>query len=132
MFTRSVKWLCWKLPGLRELVDYADLYALIAPRPLQCQNGRREGPTDFWVPLARGAMEDVRQAYTDLGRPGNAELVIREGGHEIDLPSLLRAFSTRSEPVAWFSVSAPILTAQRRRSEGRRGKRIPLEFHATR
>jgi hypothetical protein len=39
-------------------------------------------------------MEDVRQAYTDLGRPDNAELVIHEGGHEIDLPSLLRAFES--------------------------------------
>ena len=45
--------MCWKFEGLRALVDYADIYSLTAPRALQCQNGLREGPTDFWVPIAR-------------------------------------------------------------------------------
>jgi oligogalacturonide lyase len=84
--------LCWKLPGLRQLVDYADLYSLIAPRPLQCQNGRWESPADFWVPLARSAMADIRMAYTDLGRSDQAQLLVHDGGHEIALPSLLKFF----------------------------------------
>jgi hypothetical protein len=84
--------MCWKLPGLRELVDYSDIYALIAPRPLQCQNGRGESPTDFWVPLARSAITDIRMAYADLRQPDRVELRVHAGGHEIDLPSLLGFF----------------------------------------
>ena len=36
--------MCWKFDGLRELVDWADIFAMIAPRPLECQNGRKEAP----------------------------------------------------------------------------------------
>lgn len=81
--------MCWKLDGLREKVDYADIYSLIAPRALQCQNGLREGATDFWVPIARGAMADIRRIYNDLGAEGQVELAVHDGGHEIDLPSLI-------------------------------------------
>lgn len=81
--------LCWKLDGLREKVDYADIYSLIAPRALQCQNGLREGATDFWVPLARGAMADLRRIYTNLGADEQVELDVHVGGHEIDLPLLV-------------------------------------------
>jgi len=84
--------MCWKLPGLRELVDYSDLYALVAPRALQCQNGRLEGATDFWVPLAESAMADIQMIYTDLDHPDRAQLLIHDGGHEIDLPALLGFF----------------------------------------
>ncbi|MCP5524938.1 MAG: PD40 domain-containing protein [Verrucomicrobiales bacterium] len=81
--------MCWKLDGLRELVDYADIYSLIAPRALQCQNGLREGPTDFWVPIARGAMADIRRIYSVMGSDGQVELDEHSGAHEIDLPSLV-------------------------------------------
>ena len=81
--------MCWKFPGLRELVDYADIYSLIAPRPLQCQNGTLEPPSQFYVPLARQAMEEIRTIYCDLGKPENVVLDVHEGGHEIDLPGLL-------------------------------------------
>jgi hypothetical protein len=87
--------MCWKLDGLRELVDYADIYSLIAPRPLQCQIGEKEPPTQFPVGLARRAMSELKAAYADLGRPGNVELDIHAGAHEIDLPALL-AFLERS------------------------------------
>ena len=34
--------MCWKFPGLREnFRDWSDIYMLIAPRPLQCQKGRK-------------------------------------------------------------------------------------------
>lgn len=84
--------MCWKFEGLRELVDYADIYSLIAPRPLQCQNGLLEPPSQFYVPLAREAMEEIRMIYKDLGRPENVCLDVHEEGHVIDLPALLYFF----------------------------------------
>jgi dienelactone hydrolase len=81
--------MCWKFPGLRHLVDFADIYALIAPRPLQCQNGLLEPPSQFQVPLARRAMEEIRMAYRDRGRPESVVLDVHEEGHVIDLPALL-------------------------------------------
>ncbi len=81
--------MCWKFDGLRELVDYADIYALTAPRPLQCQNGLLEPPSQFYVPLARAAMEEVRTIYRDLDRPENVTLDVHREGHVIDLPGLL-------------------------------------------
>jgi hypothetical protein len=84
--------MCWKFEGLREKVDFADIYSLIAPRPLQCQNGLLEPPTQFYVPLASKAMEEIRIIYKDLGKPENAVLDIHEGGHIIDLPGLIYFF----------------------------------------
>ena len=81
--------MCWKFPGLRELVDFADIYALTAPRPLQCQNGLREPQSQFYVPLARQAMEEIRTIYRDMDRPENVTLDVHDEGHVIDLPALL-------------------------------------------
>lgn len=80
---------CWKLPGLRDIVDFPDIYALIAPRPLQCQNGLRETPDFFCVPLARCAMEQLRMIYVDLQHPENAVLDVHPGEHEVDLGGLM-------------------------------------------
>lgn len=76
----------------RELVDYADIYSLTAPRPLMCQNGLQEGPKDFYVPIARKAMEEIKLIYADLEKPENVVLDVHEGGHVIHLPSLLDFF----------------------------------------
>lgn len=84
--------LCWKFPGLRELVDFADIYSLIAPRPLQCQNGLKEPPSDFTVALAREALKEIEIIYTDFKQPEKVSLIAHEGAHEIDLPSLLAFF----------------------------------------
>jgi hypothetical protein len=84
--------MCWKFPGLRELVDYADIYCLTAPRALQCQNGMKEGRTQFYVPIAREAMKEIEVIYRDFGKPENVELDVHEGGHEIDLPALVSFF----------------------------------------
>ena len=81
--------MCWKFDGLRELVDYADLYCLIAPRALQCQNGLQEPPSQFYVPLARQAMREITPIYADMDKPENVTLDVHEGGHVIDLPGLL-------------------------------------------
>jgi pimeloyl-ACP methyl ester carboxylesterase len=81
--------MCWKFAGLRELVDYADIYSLTSPRALQCQNGLREGPRDFYVPFARRAMQQIRVIYQDQGVPERVELDVHDAGHVIDLPALL-------------------------------------------
>jgi hypothetical protein len=86
--------MCWKFEGLRELVDFADIYSLIAPRPLQCQNGLAEPPTMFVVPLARQALKEIRLIYSDLGKPDDVSLAVHRGEHEVDLPSLLEFFRT--------------------------------------
>jgi hypothetical protein len=90
--------LCWKFDGLRELVDYADIYALIAPRPLECQNGRKEAPGSFTPALAERAMGELRPLYAAFKKPGNASLDIHDGGHEIDLPALLAFFNRHLKP----------------------------------
>ncbi len=85
--------LCWKLDGLRELVDFADIYALTAPRALLCQNGLAEPLTGFSVPLAREALREIRPIYADLGRPDGVRLAVHPGGHEIDLSGLAAFFA---------------------------------------
>ena len=84
--------MCWKFAGLRELVDWPDIYALIAPRPLECQNGRKEPPTDFTPQLAAKAMADIRPIYASFGKAENVSLKVHDGDHEVDLPALLAFF----------------------------------------
>jgi len=81
--------MCWKFDGLRDLVDYADIYCLIAPRPLQCQNGSQEPPSQFYVPLARQALREISPIYEDMDRTENVTLDVHEGGHVVDIPGLL-------------------------------------------
>jgi hypothetical protein len=84
--------MCWEFAGLRELVDFADIYSLIAPRALLCQNGLKEPASQFPVPLAREALQEIKLIYQDFGQPENVALVAHEGGHVLDLPSLLEFF----------------------------------------
>ncbi|NQT36119.1 MAG: acetylxylan esterase [Planctomycetes bacterium] len=84
--------MCWKFPGLRELVDFSDIYSLIAPRALLCQNGLKEPPSQFPVSIAREALKEIERIYRDFEQPTNVALVAHEGGHEIHLPSLLTFF----------------------------------------
>ena len=81
--------LCWKFPGLRELVDFADIYSLIAPRALLCQNGMKESPTGFYVPIAREALKEIEMIYTDFNKPENVSFVAHPAEHVVDVPSLL-------------------------------------------
>ena len=85
--------MCWKFPGLRELVDYADIYSLTAPRALQCQNGLKEPAADFTVALAEEAMKEIRLIYSDLKHPERVTLVAHPEGHVVDVPSLLTFFT---------------------------------------
>jgi dienelactone hydrolase len=84
--------MCWKFPGLRELVDFADIYALAAPRALLCQNGLKEPASQFPVSIAREALKEIEPIYQVLGKPENVGLVAHEGGHVFDVPSLLEFF----------------------------------------
>ena len=84
--------MCWKFTGLRELVDFADIYSLTAPRALLCQNGLKEPPSQFPVPIAREALKEIQLIYQDFGQPENVALVAHEGGHVIDVPSLIAFF----------------------------------------
>ena len=81
--------MCWKFPHLRDLVDFPDIYSLIAPRPLQCQNGLKEPPSQFCVSLAREVMKEIEVIYSDLRLPDHVVLDVHGGGHEINLPILL-------------------------------------------
>jgi len=84
--------MCWKFAGLRELVDFADIYALAAPRALLCQNGAKERPSQFPPAIAQKAMTEIQVIYADTGKPHDVALLVHDGGHEIDLPSLLEFF----------------------------------------
>ena len=84
--------MCWKFDGLRELVDFADIYALTAPRALLCQNGVKEPPSAFTPAIAREAMAEIQVTYADTGKPRNVALLVHDGGHEIALESLLEFF----------------------------------------
>ena len=87
--------MCWKTDGLRERVDFADIYALTAPRALQCQNGLAEPPPDFCVPLARRAIAQVARTYADLAAADAAVLHVHEGGHTVDVPAMVAFLQQR-------------------------------------
>jgi hypothetical protein len=86
--------MCWKFPGLRELVDYADIYSMIAPRFLQCENGLKEPATDFTVPLAREALKEIQLIYNNYNKPENVSLLAHPEGHVVDVPGLLSFLNT--------------------------------------
>jgi hypothetical protein len=90
--------LCWKFDGLRELVDFADIYSLTAPRALLCQNGLQEPPSQFPVPLAAEALREVGLIYADYGQPQKAALLAHLEGHIINLPGLVAFFDECLRP----------------------------------
>jgi hypothetical protein len=91
--------LCWKFPGLRELVDFADIYSLIAPRPLMCQNGLKEPPGDFTVDIAKAALKEIEVIYMNYRHPENLTLVAHPEGHVVDVISLVLFFKKHLHPV---------------------------------
>lgn len=84
--------MCWKFPGLRELVDFSDIYSLTAPRALLCQNGLKEPRSQFPVSIAREALKEIKPIYQDLEQPENLAFVAHKEGHVIDLPSISAFF----------------------------------------
>lgn len=82
--------MCWKFEGLRELVDFPDIYALIAPRALQCQNGEKEPPDQFPPSLAQKAWIEIIPVYKVFNAEDKAELVVHPGGHEINIDAMMK------------------------------------------
>jgi hypothetical protein len=80
--------MCWKEEGLRELVDFPDIYALVAPRALLCQIGKEEPFNQFNTVIAERAFGQIRRTYTDLKVTKKARLEIHPGAHEMDVNSL--------------------------------------------
>ncbi|NQT84186.1 dienelactone hydrolase family protein [bacterium] len=82
---------CWNFPGLTENFDFADIYSLIAPRYLQCQNGKLErAPGGFPVMIAREAMTEISESYKVFGKVDRATLVVHPEGHVFDVPSAVK------------------------------------------
>jgi hypothetical protein len=82
---------CWDFPGLTDNFDFSDVYSLTAPRPLQCQNGRKErAPGGFPVELAEGAMREIRKVYKVFGAEDVAQLEVHPGGHEFIVAPALK------------------------------------------
>ncbi|NOX53840.1 MAG: hypothetical protein GXP27_05265 [Planctomycetes bacterium] len=91
--------MCWDFPGLQRRYEFSDIYALIAPRPLQCQNGQKERlPGGFPVSLAKQAMADIRQAYRAAGHEEAVELAVHPAGHVFDVPSAVRFLNAALKP----------------------------------
>ena len=79
---------CWDFPGLQRRYEFADIYSLISPRPLQCQNGAKERlPGGFPVDLAEKAMAEIKRAYRVDAAEAAAELDIHPEGHVFDVPA---------------------------------------------
>ncbi len=82
---------CWDFPGLTENFDFSDVYSLTAPRPLLCQNGRKErAPGGFPVAIAEGALAEIRKAYQVLGAADAAQLDVHPDGHVFLVPPALK------------------------------------------
>ncbi len=82
--------MCWKFEGLRELVDFPDIYGLIVPRALQCQNGEKEPSDQFPPSLAKKAWAEIIPAYRAFNAEEKAEWIIHSGGHEIAIEPMLK------------------------------------------
>jgi hypothetical protein len=83
--------MCWDFPGLQRRYDFADIYSLICPRALQCQNGRKERlPGGFPVDLAEQVMKEIQAAYRVAGRENAVELATHPEGHVFDVSSGVR------------------------------------------
>jgi len=84
--------MCWKFPGLRDLVDFADIYSLIAPRALCFLNGIDEPSNQFPPSVALPVFEELAIAYMDWEIPENVSLVVHKGGHIIHVSHVMGFF----------------------------------------
>lgn len=66
-------------PGLYHLCDVADLYGLIAPRPLLMQIGRRD--ECFGLESAMDCFKEVKQIYAAAAASDRLQLDLFDGGH---------------------------------------------------
>lgn len=93
--------MCWDFPGLQRRYDFADIYGLISPRPLQCQNGELERlPGGFPVDLAQQVMAEIRAVYRVCGAEDAVELDVHPGGHVFHIPTAEQFLEKHLGPVA--------------------------------
>jgi dipeptidyl aminopeptidase/acylaminoacyl peptidase len=71
---------CQYLYKLDGVLDYYDIFALIAPRPLLIQSGEKD--PIFPIDSAKEAFKFVQKAYEIDGAPGNVAMDIHNGKHE--------------------------------------------------
>ncbi len=91
--------MCWDFPGLQRRYEFSDIYCLIAPRPLQCQNGKLERlPGGFPMELAAVAMTDIQRTYRLLGGEGEARLETHGAGHVFSVPAAITFFDAHLKP----------------------------------
>jgi len=80
--------MCWDFPGLTDNFEFSDIYSLIAPRPLMCQNGEKEPRRGgFPIDLADRAIYDIQRAYSVFDKKWYAVLDIHPEGHVFVVPS---------------------------------------------
>ena len=84
--------LCWKFPGLTDNFQFCDIFSMIAPRALICQNGELErAPGGFPIDVAKPEMAKIKDAYATFDASDKAVLDVHSGGHVYVVPSA-RAF----------------------------------------
>jgi hypothetical protein len=105
--------LCWKEEGLREIVDFPDLYALIAPRALQCQLGEREPRDQFPPQLGRIAFRDIERCYHIWDAGDQVQLAVHTGAHSVDHQLMLAFLLGRLREVSAQPSSPSIGTRNR-------------------
>jgi dienelactone hydrolase len=87
---------CQYLDQMDGALDYYDVFALAAPRPLIVQNGRRD--SGFPVGSAEKAFAHIKRAYEIAGAPEKVFHDVHDGAHEF-----------RSQvPLMWFEKYMPI------------------------
>ncbi len=91
---------CWKFAHLRHWVDFADIYCLIAPRPLMCQHGTKELPQDLPITVAREAFEEIRPIYDDFDVADQLYFDEHPGAHEVETQAILKFFKTYLRPAS--------------------------------
>lgn len=87
---------CQYLEGMDGMLDYYDLAALIAPRPLLLQYGEQD--KGFPIGSARRAYGFVQQAYRLAGAPDRVGIDVHPGAH---------AFVAKV-PMEWFQKYLPL------------------------
>jgi len=84
------------IPGwLRNFGD-SDLISLICPRPMLIQSGRSDGIS--WWPQLQTEFSVAHSHYAHLGLHDKLEMILHDGGHEIDVPSGLSFLAKHVAP----------------------------------
>jgi len=91
---------CQYIPKMEGVLDYYDLFALIAPRALVVQNGFQD--PIFPVNSAVEAFTYIRRAYVIAGAPDLVIHDVHEGAHIFQI----------NVPIAWFHRFLPLAGAK--------------------